>query len=183
MSCLSTPSLGITDLLSAKLFNDAVDIFQLPLSGSPPHTQASNQFSEYPTFNSLSRDHGTLPNITVSWRKTIFQLPLSGSHAVQLGISHQEVLCFQLPLSGSHSQRRRPRPEGYRALSTPSLGITAPPRHPRRHGKWASLPTLSTPSLGITDRGGEHHRCDDSCPFNSLSRDHRGGHQGFSARV
>ena len=125
-------------------------------------------------FNSLSRDHWTpwLRRSYVSWR-TLFQLPLSGSHnpvrrrlhaeqgvhAFQLPLSgsrYNEIIVglsvfgwvFQLPLSGSQGVRKgmilSNLVSSFNSLSRDHRLENMPKRSAHR------LADLSTPSLGIT---------------------------------
>jgi hypothetical protein len=78
---LSTPSLGITGKAPGVAPEPGGVILSTPSLGI---TRDHPRFYENPRDNvtilsTPSLGITTLPNITISWRKTIFQLPLSGS--------------------------------------------------------------------------------------------------------
>ena len=150
-----------------------VEVFQLPLSGSLDRgrRQSGRAVTKYTSFNSLSRDHGTVTSSVKVMASDTFQLPLSGSQRMRgRGYAHEHgVLPFQLPLSGSP---RLPwlRQNSPLQLSTPSLGITAQrtsasPPHPC---------SFQLPLSGSLDRGRRQsgRAVTKYTSFNSLSRDH-----------
>ena len=99
---LSTPSLGITSLRTARWTLLACTCFQLPLSGSPARAHSSHSRREARhAFNSLSRDHILLA-FSISFLFALLSTP-------SLGITRRH--------RGAFSHMRR-------LLSTPSLGIT-----------------------------------------------------------
>jgi hypothetical protein len=141
-------------------------------------------------------------NIEEMFIKVDFQLPLSGSLAVEVLDEVVDELCqktFQLPLSGSPNYAAILSWFQRFHLSTPSLGITGADGICGIHQG-----PLSTPSLGITCRELENHLrmlwyffktfqlpLSGSLakkilkfepfpyPFNSLSRDHRARFRDF----
>ena len=123
---LSTPSLGITVLgPRSPSPQPGPQLFQLPLSGSPPDRGAAALpcSPPGPAFNSLSRDHHaahsrrdnpeklSTPSLGITgllgiqlpgWLLGSFQLPLSGSHVMASDLLKPILNAyFQLPLSGS----------------------------------------------------------------------------------
>ena len=101
--------------------------FQLPLSGSPNSVDRSDSRRRCGSFNSLSRDHKFIEQVTTKPTLVVnFQLPLSGSRsdALLLLAELSASATFQLPLSGS-PYVVVPFAEKLYELSTPSLGITS----------------------------------------------------------
>jgi len=100
---LSTPSLGITDLVDAVAYAVKELYAFNSLSRDHAHREARlpSCDSLRGTFNSLSRDHDDIIGDVAVYRKD-----------------------FQLPLSGSLSGWPPPSPSRPMRLSTPSLGIT-----------------------------------------------------------
>ena len=161
---------------------------------SRDHMESARRASEEldTSFNSLSRDHPGLlgarlgpwgdlstPSLGITRRNSLlcsrvgsFQLPLSGSHALECCQTQQFIFIFQLPLSGSLRSCNISSDGSFAILSTPSLGITRRQGHRRGapRGSFNSLSRdhfaqglllkakivkrLSTPSLGITTRDG-----------------------------
>jgi len=189
---LSTPSLGITDLVDAVAYAVKELYAFNSLSRDHAHREARlpSCDSLRGTFNSLSRDHDDIIGDVAVYRKD-FQLPLSGSlsgwpppspsrpmrlSTPSLGITF--YLCgncggyhvpFQLPLSGSPKIWGNICPICNWWLSTPSLGITEFLK--RKPLPWYKI-LLSTPSLGITRVNIEEAVERIIKAFNSLSRDH-----------
>ena len=144
---LSTPSLGITDLIRreghwlAETFNSLSRDHKVPraptVAGADP-------------FNSLSRDH-QIPEGALFWHEvpklstpSLGITARSGPDPAGTPFGH-----FQLPLSGSPRVRGISfGPDFVIFLSTPSLGITS--LDLQLQVIRAVLVRLSTPSLGIT---------------------------------